>query len=45
VAYQSVNPFSGELVKNFDEHTNSQMESALAKADRTFQNVWSTKIP
>ena len=27
--------------KSFDQHTDAQMESALAKADSTFQNVWS----
>lgn len=41
MAYQSVNPFSGELLQTFDQHTDAQMEGALAKADSTFQNVWS----
>jgi succinate-semialdehyde dehydrogenase / glutarate-semialdehyde dehydrogenase len=41
MAYQSINPFTGELLKSFDHHTDAQMESALAKADSTFQDTWS----
>ena len=41
MAYQSVNPFNGELLQRFDQHTDAEMESALAKAESTFQNVWS----
>jgi len=41
MAYQSINPFNGELLQTFDQHTDAQMESALAKADSTFQYVWS----
>ena len=41
MAYQSINPFNGELLQRFDQQTDAQMESALAKADSTFQNVWS----
>jgi succinate-semialdehyde dehydrogenase / glutarate-semialdehyde dehydrogenase len=39
MAYQSTNPFNGELLQGFDQHTDAQLESALAKADSTFQNV------
>ena len=42
MAYQSINPFDGRLLKRFDHHTDLQMESALAKADSTYQKVWST---
>jgi acyl-CoA reductase-like NAD-dependent aldehyde dehydrogenase len=42
VTYQSVNPFSEKLLKTFDQHSDLQMESALATADTTFQKVWST---
>jgi len=41
MAYQSINPLNGELLQKFDQHTDAQMESALAKADSTFQSVWS----
>ncbi len=29
MAYQSVNPFTGELLCHFDGHTDSHMKSAL----------------
>ncbi len=41
MAYQSINPFNGELLQTFDQLTDSQVEGALAKADSTFQKVWS----
>ena len=42
MAYQSVNPFNGLLLKRFDQHTDLQMESALAKAESSFRHAWST---
>src|SRR5260221_11191932 len=42
MAYQSVNPSNGELLRSFHEHTDEQMRSALATADNTYRNVWST---
>jgi succinate-semialdehyde dehydrogenase/glutarate-semialdehyde dehydrogenase len=41
MAYRSINPFTGELLQSFGQHTDAQMESALAKAESTFQHVWS----
>jgi succinate-semialdehyde dehydrogenase/glutarate-semialdehyde dehydrogenase len=41
MAYQSTNPFSGELLQTFGQHTDLEMEAALAKADSTFKHVWS----
>ena len=43
MAYQTVNPSTGELLRTFDEHTDQQMEEMLATADRTFREVWSRK--
>src|SRR5271168_4179046 len=43
MAYQSVNPFNGEVVRGFDQHTDQQMEQMLVTADRTFREVWSRK--
>jgi succinate-semialdehyde dehydrogenase/glutarate-semialdehyde dehydrogenase len=42
MAYQSVNPANGEILRSFDEHTDEQMRSALATADNTYRNVWAT---
>jgi len=43
MAYQSVNPFNGEVLRTFDQHTDQQMEQMLVTADRAFREVWSTK--
>ncbi len=41
--YQTVNPFNGEVVRTFDQHTDQQMEQMLANADKTFRERWSKK--
>ena len=41
--YQTVNPFNGEVVRTFDGHTDQQMEQMLAKAEKTFREIWSKK--
>src|SRR6202050_2279657 len=41
--YQTVNPFNGEVLRTFDEHTDQQMEQMLVTADKTFREVWSKK--
>jgi len=41
--YQTVNPFNGEVLRTFDEHTDQQMEQMLATADQTFREIWSKK--
>src|SRR3984885_12960714 len=43
MAYQSVNPSNGELLRTFDEHTDQQMEEMLVTAEQTFREVWSRK--
>src|SRR5271168_661044 len=43
MAYQSVNPFNGEVVRTFDEHTDQEMEQMLANADQAFRTIWSKK--
>src|SRR4051812_38762647 len=41
MAYQSVNPFNGEVLRTFEEHTDQQMEKMLAAADKAFREIWS----
>lgn len=36
MAYQSINPFDGMLVKNFDEMNDAALEAALATAEKTY---------
>jgi len=38
MSYQSINPFNGELVKSFDEHTDQQLETATATAATCFDS-------
>lgn len=42
MAYQSINPFNGELLRTFDQLTDAQVESALAQADDAFRRTWSS---
>ena len=41
MAYQSVNPANGKLLRRFDQHTDEQMQHALATADNTYRHIWS----
>jgi succinate-semialdehyde dehydrogenase/glutarate-semialdehyde dehydrogenase len=41
MAYQSINPANGEILRRFDQHTDEQMQIALATADNTYQHIWS----
>ena len=43
MAYQSVNPFNGEVLRTFEEHSDQQMEGMLATADKIFREIWSGK--
>src|SRR5580658_8146741 len=43
MAYQSINPLDGEVLRIFEEHTDQQMEKMLAAADKAFREVWSGK--
>jgi succinate-semialdehyde dehydrogenase/glutarate-semialdehyde dehydrogenase len=43
MAYQTINPYTEKLVKTFNDHSDTQLEAILAKADETFKNDWSQK--
>jgi len=42
MAYQSVNPFDGKVLKSFEHFTATQLELSLAEAERCFQS-WKVK--
>ena len=42
MAYQSLNPATGKLLKKFDELTNKQLEEKLATAEKCFK-TWKRK--
>ncbi|OYV03849.1 MAG: succinate-semialdehyde dehydrogenase [Verrucomicrobiales bacterium VVV1] len=39
MSYQSINPYNGELVKSFDEHSDQQLEAAIKTAATCF-DAW-----
>ncbi len=43
MAYQTINPYTEELVKTFVQHTDKQLEAIIAKAQETFENDWSLR--
>lgn len=45
MAYQTINPNNEELIKDFPEHTDVQLEGIIAQADSTYKNDWSRKTP
>jgi succinate-semialdehyde dehydrogenase / glutarate-semialdehyde dehydrogenase len=43
MAYQTINPYTEELMKTFPEHTDEQLDAILAQAQTVFQNDWSRR--
>jgi succinate-semialdehyde dehydrogenase/glutarate-semialdehyde dehydrogenase len=43
MAYQTINPYTEELVKTFPEHTDQQLETIIAQARETFERDWSLR--
>ena len=41
MAYRTLNPFTEQTLEVFEEHTDAQVEAALAKADAVFRSDWS----
>jgi succinate-semialdehyde dehydrogenase / glutarate-semialdehyde dehydrogenase len=40
MAYQTINPYDGKVVKSFDEITDAQLEDKLKTASQCFENDW-----
>ena len=38
--YQTINPFTEQLIKTFPMHTDAQMEEIIAKAKAVYENDW-----
>jgi len=38
--YQTINPFTEQLLKTFPEHTDAQLEKIIAKAEAVYENDW-----
>ena len=43
MGYQTINPYTEELVKSFSEHTDAQLNAIIAKSEETFANDWSLR--
>jgi succinate-semialdehyde dehydrogenase/glutarate-semialdehyde dehydrogenase len=43
MAYETINPYTEELLKTFDPHTDAQLKAIIAQAHDTYKNVWSLK--
>ncbi len=41
MAYQTVNPYTGEVLQTFTPHTDAQIEVALAEAHALYRSAWS----
>jgi succinate-semialdehyde dehydrogenase / glutarate-semialdehyde dehydrogenase len=41
MAYRSLNPFTEQTVREFPDHTDAEVESALGRADAIFRSNWS----
>ena len=40
MTYQTINPFTEQVLKTFPDHTDAELETTLAKADATFRDDW-----
>lgn len=40
MAYESINPFNEQILKSFREHSDDEIEQALAASDRAFRDDW-----
>ncbi len=43
MAYKSVNPYNGKVLRTFDDMTDEQLEAAVARAAKTYEENWSLK--
>ncbi|HTT17331.1 MAG TPA: NAD-dependent succinate-semialdehyde dehydrogenase [Candidatus Sulfotelmatobacter sp.] len=43
MAYQTINPYTEELVGSFKEHTDAQLEAIITQAQETYENDWSLR--
>lgn len=41
MAYRSINPFNGELLKTYEDLPDAALESAVARAQQVFEDAWS----
>ena len=43
MVYQTINPYTEELVKTFPSHTDAEIELIVAQAEKTYATDWSLR--
>jgi succinate-semialdehyde dehydrogenase/glutarate-semialdehyde dehydrogenase len=43
MAYQTINPYTDKLIQTFREHTDTELEGILAKAQEAYEHEWSLR--
>jgi succinate-semialdehyde dehydrogenase/glutarate-semialdehyde dehydrogenase len=43
--YETINPLTEELIESFEEYTNAELESVIAKVQDTYENDWKLRSP
>ena len=43
MAYQTINPYTEELIKTFSEHTDAELLEIIARAESVYENDWRTR--
>ena len=44
MAYQTIDPYTDKLVQTFTEHTDTELEEILAKAEKTYETRLESEI-
>jgi succinate-semialdehyde dehydrogenase/glutarate-semialdehyde dehydrogenase len=45
MVYQTINPYTEELIKTFPSHTDAEIESIIAQAEKDIRNGLESKTP
>ena len=43
MAYQTINPYTEELIKTFSEHTDAELQEIIARAESVYESDWRTR--
>jgi len=43
MAYQTINPYTEELIKTFGEHTDAELQAIITRAESAYENDWRTR--
>ncbi len=43
--YQTINPFTEEIIKTFPNHTDAQLQESIARAEAVYESDWRVRTP